>query len=72
MADMDLFAPLRSLRWVDRTELRANDYNPNKVSEENLRLLTQSILANGWTLPIVFGFVTLCWICNVNTVEFNG
>lgn len=27
--------------------------NPNKVSEDNLKLLTQSILTNGWTLPIV-------------------
>lgn len=33
--------------------LKANDYNPNKVSEDNLQLLTQSILTNGWTLPIV-------------------
>ena len=53
MADMDLFAPLASLQWVDRDMLHANDYNPNKVSEENLKLLTQSILTNGWTLPIV-------------------
>lgn len=51
--DMNLFAPLSSLQWVDRTRLHANDYNPNKVSEENLKLLTQSILTNGWTLPIV-------------------
>lgn len=51
--DEDLFAPLRSLEWVDRTKLKANDYNPNKVSEDNLKLLTQSILTNGWTLPIV-------------------
>lgn len=50
---MDLFAPLGSLQWVDRAMLHANDYNPNKVSEENLKLLTQSILTNGWTLPIV-------------------
>jgi len=49
----DLFAPLASLQWVDRSRLKANDYNPNKVSEENLKLLTQSILTNGWTLPIV-------------------
>ena len=49
----DLFAPLASLQWVEHDKLRANDYNPNKVSEENLRLLTQSILTNGWTLPIV-------------------
>lgn len=53
MAEIDVFAPLSSLQWVDRTQLRANDYNPNKVSEENLQLLVQSILTNGWTLPIV-------------------
>ena len=53
MAEVDVFAPLSSLQWVDREKLRANDYNPNKVSEDNLQLLTQSILTNGWTLPIV-------------------
>ena len=50
---IDLFAPLASQQWVDRDKLHANDYNPNKVSEENLKLLVQSILTNGWTLPIV-------------------
>lgn len=30
-----------------------NDYNPNIVLAANLDLLTQSILTNGWTLPIV-------------------
>lgn len=53
MKDMDLFAPLASLQWVERDRLRANDYNPNKVSEDNLKLLMQSIETNGWTLPIV-------------------
>lgn len=53
MAEINVFAPLSSLQWVDRERLRANDYNPNKVSEDNLQLLTQSILTNGWTLPIV-------------------
>lgn len=53
MSQMDLFAPLSSLQWVERERLHANDYNPNKVSEENLKLLVQSILTNGWTLPIV-------------------
>ena len=48
-----LFAPLGTLQWIERSELRPNDYNPNKVSKENLKLLTQSILTNGWTLPIV-------------------
>lgn len=53
MADVDVFAPLSTLTWVDRNILKPNDYNPNKVSRENLKLLTQSILTNGWTLPIV-------------------
>ena len=49
----DLTKPLSTLRWVEHERLRANDYNPNKVSEDNLELLVQSILSNGWTLPIV-------------------
>lgn len=53
MSEMDLFSPLASLQWVDRTMLKPNDYNPNKVSRDNLDLLTQSIMTNGWTLPIV-------------------
>lgn len=48
-----IFAPLSTLQWVDRNKLTANDYNPNKVSKDNLELLKQSILSNGWTLPIV-------------------
>ena len=51
--DSKLTAPLSTLRWVDRNLLKPNDYNPNKVSKENLKLLIQSILTNGWTLPIV-------------------
>lgn len=53
MGEVNVFAPLASLQWVDRNKLKANDYNPNKVSEDNLQLLVQSILTNGWTLPIV-------------------
>lgn len=46
-------APLSTLQWVDRAKVKPNDYNPNKVSKQNLELLKQSILTNGWTLPIV-------------------
>lgn len=53
MSDTKLTTPLSTLEWVDREKLRPNDYNPNKVSKENLDLLKQSILTNGWTLPIV-------------------
>ena len=51
--DKKLAAPLATLQWVDRNKVIPNDYNPNRVSKENLKLLTQSILTNGWTLPIV-------------------
>lgn len=49
----DLLNPIANVQIVDRNMLRANDYNPNVVSEENLKLLVQSILTNGWTMPIV-------------------
>jgi len=51
--DKKMINPLSTLQWVERSRIRPNDYNPNKVSKQNLELLKQSILANGWTLPIV-------------------
>jgi hypothetical protein len=41
------------VRLVERGRLKPNHYNPNTVLQDNLDLLTRSILANGWTLPIV-------------------
>lgn len=49
----DLLKPVSNVKIVDRSLLKPNDYNPNKVVEQNLELLVQSILTNGWTLPIV-------------------
>lgn len=46
-------APLTGLRWVHRDTLVPNDYNPNVVSKDNMELIVQSILTNGWTFPIV-------------------
>ena len=51
--DKKLSSPLSTLQWVDRDMVKPNDYNQNKVSKQNLELLKQSILTNGWTLPIV-------------------
>lgn len=51
--DNKMSSPLSTLQWVDRGRVKPNDYNPNKVSKQNLELLKQSILTNGWTLPIV-------------------
>ena len=49
----DLLSPISNVRIVDRNILKPNDYNPNVVNERNLELLVQSILTNGWTMPIV-------------------
>lgn len=49
----DVLTPLKNVQFVSRDLLKPNNYNPNKVSEENLKLLVQSILTNGWTMPIV-------------------
>lgn len=51
--DSKMVSPLDTLQWVNRSMVKPNDYNPNKVSKQNLELLKQSILSNGWTLPIV-------------------
>lgn len=51
--DDRISSPLSTLRWIDRWDVKPNDYNPNVVSKQNLELLKQSILTNGWTLPIV-------------------
>ena len=45
--------PVLNVKMIDIEKVVANDYNPNKVSRDNLKLLLQSILTNGWTLPIV-------------------
>lgn len=50
---IDLLKPIANVQIVDRDKLKANDYNPNKVMEENMKLLEQSIITNGWTMPIV-------------------
>lgn len=49
----DLLQPVSNVRIVERDLLQPNSYNPNAVTADNLQLLIQSILANGWTLPIV-------------------
>ena len=45
--------PLDTIEWVNRGELFANGYNPNHVAPPEMALLKLSILADGWTQPIV-------------------
>lgn len=45
--------PVSEVRWVPRELVQANAYNPNKVAPPELRLLRVSLLADGWTQPLV-------------------
>ncbi len=45
--------PVDYVRWVPRNEVQANDYNPNSVAPPEMELLKVSILADGYTQPIV-------------------
>jgi ParB-like chromosome segregation protein Spo0J len=59
----NLKQPLQSLHWVSINKLQPNNYNPNRVVEQNLKLLVRSILLNGFTMPIV---------CTPNYVIIDG
>lgn len=45
--------PVDLVLWVPNDRVRANDYNPNVVAPPEMRLLALSILADGYTQPIV-------------------
>lgn len=45
--------PVSVVRWVDRDELHANGYNPNRHATPELVLLAVSIIEDGWTQPLV-------------------
>ncbi len=45
--------PVDFVRWVDREIVSANDYNPNSVAPPEMELLRVSIMADGYTQPIV-------------------
>jgi ParB-like chromosome segregation protein Spo0J len=46
-------APVSNVQWVKVEELQANDYNPNSVAPPEMKLLEISIIADGYTQPIV-------------------
>lgn len=45
--------PVDYVEWVPAAQVHANDYNPNTVAPPEMRLLELSILADGYTQPIV-------------------
>lgn len=45
--------PVDFVEWVSVDEVEANDYNPNSVAPPEMDLLRLSIVADGYTQPIV-------------------
>lgn len=45
--------PVDNVRWIPIEKVRANDYNPNSVATNEMRLLYTSIEHDGYTQPIV-------------------
>lgn len=45
--------PVDCVLWVEQDQVQANDYNPNVVAPPEMRLLQRSIMADGYTQPIV-------------------
>lgn len=45
--------PVDFVRWVESDGVTANDYNPNSVAPPEMELLRVSIMADGYTQPVV-------------------
>jgi ParB-like chromosome segregation protein Spo0J len=45
--------PVNNVKWVPIEQVQANDYNPNSVASNELKLLHTSISHDGYTQPIV-------------------
>lgn len=50
---MEFQSPVYNIRAVPVEKIRANEYNPNHVAPPEMRLLYDSIKADGYTMPIV-------------------
>jgi hypothetical protein len=45
--------PISAVRWIPVEDIEPNDYNPNSVATQEMRLLYTSIKHDGYTQPIV-------------------
>lgn len=45
--------PVNNIEWIDVDKLDANDYNPNFVFKDEMKLIKVSIMKNGWIQPIL-------------------
>lgn len=45
--------PVDLIEWLPADDVQGNDYNPNKVAPPEMKLLELSVMADGYTQPIV-------------------
>jgi ParB-like chromosome segregation protein Spo0J len=45
--------PIDCVLWIHKDDIKANDYNPNKIAKPEMKLLEKSISEDGYTQPIV-------------------
>lgn len=45
--------PTSDIYWIHRSQIKSNDYNPNRVAPPEMELLKYSILRIGWVFPIL-------------------
>lgn len=45
--------PVGKVQWIHIDKVQANDYNPNSVAHQEMRLLHTSISEDGYTQPVV-------------------
>lgn len=45
--------PISNIEWIDARRLNTNDYNPNVVLSQEMKLLKFSMLENGWIQPVL-------------------
>lgn len=45
--------PVAKVRWIHIDKVQANDYNPNSVANQEMKLLWTSISEDGYTQPVV-------------------
>lgn len=54
--------PVDYVQWVTKETVQANDYNPNTVAPPEMELLRISVMADGYTQPIVTNNEDGAWV----------
>lgn len=45
--------PINNVQWIPIEKIHANNYNPNSVANQEMKLLYTSVKKDGYTQPVV-------------------